>query len=191
MCCGCRRRERMIAYLSGGERGGAGENAVVVLRDACGEDLPAIEILLSSEEGSWHVDDVGAAIVKRDHCVRVLVCKGELQGVLLASFIADECSLLYALVHSQHRRRGLARQFLQDLQQLAVLRSAETIFLEVRESNAAAIALYRGEGFSLCGERENYYPPVSRVRQGADIQGASSVTASRRETALLFSLSVV
>jgi ribosomal-protein-alanine N-acetyltransferase len=43
------------------------------------------------------------------------------------------------------------------------------MFLEVRASNAAAIALYAAEGFSRVARRERYYPadPATGVREDA------------------------
>jgi ribosomal-protein-alanine N-acetyltransferase len=40
---------------------------------------------------------------------------------------------------------------------LAKLRNCEFIFLEVRESNTAALALYGSFGFKVSGRRNNYY----------------------------------
>ncbi len=59
------------------------------------------------------------------------------------------------------RRDGLGRelslQFLADARRLG----AEQVFLEVRESNAPAIALYERAGFESVARRESYYPPAS------------------------------
>ena len=41
---------------------------------------------------------------------------------------------------------------------LAQGRGAQRVFLEVRPSNAAAIALYHAEGFNEIGRRPRYYP---------------------------------
>jgi ribosomal-protein-alanine N-acetyltransferase len=64
----------------------------------------------------------------------------------------DEAEILNIAVDPAHRRRGLARRLL-----AAALRQPRTFFLEVRESNAAAQALYRSLGFTACGHRPGYY----------------------------------
>lgn len=46
-----------------------------------------------------------------------------------------------------------------------------TSFLEVRESNAAAIALYKSFGFTAAGIRKNYYP-AENGRENAVVMGA-------------------
>jgi ribosomal-protein-alanine N-acetyltransferase len=55
------------------------------------------------------------------------------------------------------RRRGLGRQLVAALADAARQQHARAIFLEVRESNAAARALYRASGFQESGRRSGYY----------------------------------
>lgn len=55
------------------------------------------------------------------------------------------------------RRKGIGRELLRALCSAAQNAEAECIFLEVREHNLGAIALYEGEGFGLVGQRRNYY----------------------------------
>ncbi|MCL4842987.1 MAG: ribosomal protein S18-alanine N-acetyltransferase [Bryobacteraceae bacterium] len=64
----------------------------------------------------------------------------------------DEAEILNLAVDPAHRRRGLARKLL-----AAAFRAPRTFFLEVRESNASAQALYRSLGFTECGRRPGYY----------------------------------
>ena len=60
-------------------------------------------------------------------------------------------------VHPDHRRRGLGRCVLEAMLQEAARRGLVEISLEVRASNAAAIALYEQSGFSCVGRRRNFY----------------------------------
>jgi ribosomal-protein-alanine N-acetyltransferase len=55
------------------------------------------------------------------------------------------------------RRRGLARGLLRHVFAVAAAAGASSATLEVRESNAAARALYEGLGFTVEGVRRNYY----------------------------------
>jgi len=57
-------------------------------------------------------------------------------------------------VADSHRRRGIARLLVQEL--IARL-DATMLTLEVRASNAPAIALYESLGFTQVGLRKNYY----------------------------------
>ena len=80
-----------------------------------------------------------------------------------------EAQLLNLTVAPETRRRGLARALLSRLVDDAVRRGAEQMFLEVRASNAAAIALYAAGGFSRVARRERYYPAdaATGVREDA------------------------
>jgi len=78
-------------------------------------------------------------------------------GYIIAFAIGEDAELLNVAVAPQHRGKGLAGQMLD-----AVLidlggRGVRTAFLEVRESNRAARALYGSRGFTEIGRRRNYY----------------------------------
>lgn len=76
-------------------------------------------------------------------------------GVLLTG--VDEAELLTLGVATAHQRRGLGRTMLVELSALARERGAKRLFLEVRPSNMAALALYRHMGFAEIGKRRGYY----------------------------------
>jgi len=82
---------------------------------------------------------------------------GQVAGFLVARHAADEGEILNVGVLPPHRRRGVARALVAEgLAQLARL-GARHAFLEVRESNAGARALYRGFGFAEVARRRGYY----------------------------------
>ena len=66
---------------------------------------------------------------------------------------------------------GFGGQMLNHLIDDARAQDARQMFLEVRESNTAAIHMYLNHGFNEVGRRRNYYP-----------------TATGREDALVFGL---
>jgi len=78
-------------------------------------------------------------------------------GVLLLA--PGEAQLLNLTVASSARRRGLGRTLLRRFLADARQRGAAQCFLEVRVSNAAAIALYAAEAFVPVARRIAYYPP--------------------------------
>ena len=75
-------------------------------------------------------------------------------GLLVA---ADEGYITNVAVDPSHRRQGVAAQLLQVFDNFAKGNRLAFLTLEVRPSNAAAIALYRGFGFREVGRRRNYY----------------------------------
>jgi ribosomal-protein-alanine N-acetyltransferase len=83
---------------------------------------------------------------------------GLLIGYGVLSIAADEAHVLNICIDPLAQSRGLGRQLLRALVQLAADRGAQRVFLEVRPSNTPALALYHSEGFNEIGRRPRYYP---------------------------------
>ncbi|HFK2921752.1 ribosomal protein S18-alanine N-acetyltransferase [Stenotrophomonas beteli] len=83
---------------------------------------------------------------------------GQLIGYGVISLAADEAHVLNICIDPLAQSRGLGRQLLRALVQLARDRGAQRVFLEVRPSNTPALALYHSEGFNEIGRRPRYYP---------------------------------
>jgi [ribosomal protein S18]-alanine N-acetyltransferase len=79
-------------------------------------------------------------------------------GYAVLSVAAGEGHVLNVCVDPALQRRGHGRRLLHALLHLARGRGAQRLFLEVRPSNPAAIALYESEGFNEIGRRPRYYP---------------------------------
>lgn len=71
--------------------------------------------------------------------------------------VADEAEVLNLAVAGDSRRRGIGSSLLQSLLEMAARDGIRTIYLEVRESNAAARGLYAAHGFVEVGRRRGYY----------------------------------
>ncbi len=74
------------------------------------------------------------------------------------SIAAGECHLLNICIHPDWQRRGLGRQLVQFLLEVARRKSVKTALLEVRVSNTIAYRLYTNLGFNEVGMRRYYYP---------------------------------
>ena len=74
--------------------------------------------------------------------------------VLLAGVESELANLAVARLM---QKQGLGKRLLADVLSAARARGSREIFLEVRESNAAAIALYSAAGFEAVGRRVRYY----------------------------------
>lgn len=88
----------------------------------------------------------------------VVLMDDQVCGYLAYALVLDEATLHDVAVHPQHQGMGLGRCLLQAALQHMRDRGAALCLLEVRSSNRSGIALYRGSGFKLDGERRNYYP---------------------------------
>jgi [ribosomal protein S18]-alanine N-acetyltransferase len=76
---------------------------------------------------------------------------------LIARRVGLEWELENVVVAAQARRKGLGSLLIKKLLQYSGRLPGTSIFLEVRESNQAARALYQGLGFQETGLRKNYY----------------------------------
>ena len=81
----------------------------------------------------------------------------KLRGFAILMPGVDEAELLNIGVALCHQRKGLGRYLLGRMFDVAASRRMQRIFLEVRASNTAAIALYRSAGFEQVGLRRGYY----------------------------------
>jgi ribosomal-protein-alanine N-acetyltransferase len=88
----------------------------------------------------------------------ILANKQKIVAHGIMSVAIGECHLLTLCVSPQYQRRGFARKIFHVLLDRATKLDARECFLEVRVSNAPAIALYRSLGFVQIGLRKNYYP---------------------------------
>jgi [ribosomal protein S18]-alanine N-acetyltransferase len=110
-------------------------------------DLPAIEEIqkLNPSSAQWNPADY------LGHETRVVEIDSEVAAFMAIQMLPPfEAEIYNIAVHPKHKRHGLATALLQSIQ-------ARRIFLDVRESNAPALAFYRKHGFTKCGHRRKYY----------------------------------
>ena len=79
-------------------------------------------------------------------------------GYALLMMILDEAHLLNLSIAKHQQKQGLGRYLLEHMLKIAKNHQATNLFLEVRPSNVAAIALYENMGFSEIAVRRGYYP---------------------------------
>ncbi len=78
-------------------------------------------------------------------------------GYVGSQTAGDETDMMNIAVHPDHRRRGIAQALVELLIPELEKRGSRCLALEVRVSNAPAIALYEKMGFAQEGLRKNYY----------------------------------
>jgi ribosomal-protein-alanine N-acetyltransferase len=91
----------------------------------------------------------------------VLEQDGAVLGYAVLSIAAGEAHILNLCAAPEVQREGHGRRLLRALLLQARGRGAQRVFLEVRPSNPAAIALYDAEGFNEIGRRPRYYPAAN------------------------------
>ena len=118
-------------------------------------DLPAIERIQKAapEASQWNPAEY------LQHACVVTEAEGAVAGFLVTRETAPgETEILNIAVDPAMRKRGIGKLL------LATVLTGE-VFLEVRESNANARALYESAGFRMVGRRRGYYdrPPEDAI----------------------------
>ncbi|HHV50732.1 MAG TPA: ribosomal protein S18-alanine N-acetyltransferase [Clostridiales bacterium] len=78
-------------------------------------------------------------------------------GYIGMHHILDEGAIANIVVHPGYRRKGVATRLLNEVIDYAKRHDIKRLTLEVRVSNAPAIALYKKMGFKMDGIRPGFY----------------------------------
>ena len=78
-------------------------------------------------------------------------------GYAAVGLIIPDAEILNIAVDVNYRRQGIGEMLLDTLLSLGDKEDVSDFFLEVRESNEAAIELYYKKGMEEIGRRKNYY----------------------------------
>ncbi|HWE49210.1 MAG TPA: GNAT family N-acetyltransferase, partial [Bryobacteraceae bacterium] len=122
----------------------------ILVRPAGERDFPAITRIQQRvpEAAQWPLGDFSGSSL-------LIASRGSEAAGFCAwrQNLSDEAELLNLAVSPDFRRQGVASKLL-----AALARAAKgSIFLEVAETNAAALELYRKSGWEPCGIRKGYY----------------------------------
>jgi ribosomal-protein-alanine N-acetyltransferase len=107
----------------------------------------------------WTRGNFSDSIESGYHCL-VLELGGEVFGYGVMTIGAEEGHLLTLSIAAGSQRKGWGERLLREFIHLAKERLAQSMFLDVRESNRAASRLYERLGFKRIGKRRGYYPAM-------------------------------
>lgn len=128
------------------------------LRPMTEADLPRIHrIELASYEYPWTLGNFADSL-QAGYSMWVREADGEVIGYYAMMAAAGEAHLLNLTIAPMWRRHGLGRDLLEHCLARACDHHADSVFLEVRTSNTAAIGLYHHSGFIDLAVRRGYYP---------------------------------
>ena len=134
--------------------------ATASFRAATPADVPTIaEIERTSFGDPWSVETF-RDLLRLSQAIFLVATEGPPEsvcGYVIAAVVADEAEVLNLAVAPRARRRGLGGKLLDAGLGIIRERGGREVFLEVRESNAPAIALYSSRGFAALSRRARYY----------------------------------
>ncbi|MGH7559909.1 MAG: ribosomal protein S18-alanine N-acetyltransferase [Gemmatimonadales bacterium] len=129
-----------------------------LIRRAESADASAIwQVERGTFSDPWSLAGIREMVEARATRTFVASSEGAIVGYVMARVSRPEGEILNLAVLPAHRRRGLGRTLLDTGLGWLEEHGAREVYLEVRESNAAALALYRARGFRPVGMRPDYY----------------------------------
>lgn len=121
-------------------------------------DIPQIAYLETvCFSDPWSERSIASELENRLACWLVAVEDSTVLGYIGSQTVLDGTDIMNIAVAPEARRQGIGELLLNSLIDILKERGVHFLMLEVRQSNAAAIALYRKSGFAEVGVRPNYY----------------------------------
>ena len=145
------------------------------LRPARAEDVDAIHAIEVASFGDpWKRNGFRDLILGGNATVVVAEQVGSIVGFAVSYAGADEAEIANVAVATPARRAGIGRALVEHVISASSANGATKVFLEVRESNVAARALYGSRGFVERSRRPAYYtdPREDAVVMRLDISHA-------------------
>ena len=130
----------------------------LIIREMMPEDLEQVcQIEKDNFSLPWSEKSFLDSMGRDDTVFLVALAGNEVAGYLGCYCICGTGEITNVAVKSNYRRKGIGGKLLEKLYQEGISLQCEEYFLEVRESNEAAIGLYTRQGFVKEGIRKNFY----------------------------------
>lgn len=131
------------------------------------EDLPQVLTIEESVYPFPWTAGIFHDCLRVGYCCWVLTLDQQVIGYSVMSVVIDESHILNICIDPQWQGKGLGMKLIRRLLKIARQHGAETVYLEVRAGNIAAIGLYEKLGFVEIGQRRGYYPAQNQSREDA------------------------
>lgn len=133
--------------------------APVVVRPMAPADFDAVMAIEQGVLSAWTAAQLAAELEQEPGWQLVAEEKERfrLVGYICGGLVPPEAEIFKIAVLPECRRQGVGRMLLQGAESLLRQRGARECFLELRQSNLAARALYEAAGFVGISVRKAYY----------------------------------
>lgn len=128
----------------------------MLIRFADFSDFELMQNILVSSQPDWDAT-VLQDCLSDDYLRWVIEESNKIVGLVIVKNMYTHWELLQLVIAQEFQRRGLGRELLLHVIQMAKKMRREKIDCEVRASNEAAKYLYTKCGFEQVGERKSYY----------------------------------
>lgn len=105
----------------------------------------------------WNEQMLREELDNRTAHFRVAICGGSIAGYIGIFVVCESCYISNIAVFPEYRKNGIGTMLIDSACKIAKENEAQSLSLEVRPSNDAALALYRKKGFEEVGLRKNFY----------------------------------
>ena len=130
----------------------------IIIRKMQPEDLAEVcKIEKDNFSLPWSEKSFLESMEREDTVFLVALEDEDVAGYIGCYCIAGAGEITNVAVKASHRRKGIGGKLLQKLYEKGAALDTQEYFLEVRESNEAAIGLYLSQGFVKEGIRKNFY----------------------------------
>ena len=128
---------------------------IIPMTDAHVNAVAALEAICFADP--WSANSVASELTNPLSCWLVALEADTVVGYIGSQTVMGETDMMNVAVRPDHRRKGIAESLIRALVQKLKECESHCLTLEVRASNAPAIALYEKLGFTEAGRRRNYY----------------------------------
>lgn len=136
----------------------AADLAIGGFRPMVEDDLSAVMAIERQAYNYPWTENIFRDCLRVGYCCWVLDRTGGVEAYAIMNVAAGESHILNLCVDPSRQGQGVGQAMLRQMVRVARMHRADTMFLEVRPSNEAAVRLYEGAGFMEVGMRRGYYP---------------------------------
>jgi ribosomal-protein-alanine N-acetyltransferase len=130
----------------------------VDIREFTEKDLSKLALLEKScFADAWTMEMLKSEMGRDGFCCLLAEADGEAAGFVYGNVLFEDAELYKVAVLPDFRGKGIGRGLMNAFSGFVKDKGAQQIFLEVRVSNQAALALYLGQNFEKTRLRKRYY----------------------------------
>ena len=118
--------------------------------------VAAIETIIQPQD-AWGYRTVIELLAQDSIDLLVVYQIDKVVGYCLYQVVFEQAEILRIGTHPDYQRQGIASRIFARLNKALEANQVESLLLEVRADNTAAIALYEQQGFTVIHTRKSYY----------------------------------